>query len=77
MPTLQGITLGQTWVLVDLIDFNLGPDLTPTGGTRLEVMFEIGNLMVAREVDNTTGGVNFITGFPVSSITKVEFTLSP
>ena len=33
--------------------------------------------MVAREVDNTTGGVNFITGFPVSSITKVEFTLSP
>ena len=67
----------QRWVQVDLVVLKVGMNLTPAGGTRLEVNFDQEGVLIVRQVSDTTQELAFSTLFPWTEITRVEFSLKP
>ncbi len=73
---VAGAHLPHVWIQVDKVKLDEGPDLSPSGGTRLEVAFpKIPGLFLAQEVDLASQDINFTYGYPLMLAERFEFTV--
>ncbi len=75
MVLIETVNPRTPWLQVDNLDLDEGPNLSPSGTTRIEIYF-LGDVLIVKETVKLSGVINFIRGYPIQEgVKEIEFTI--